>query len=111
MTCREAYNIYREYYKKNQWSGEDVANYLKRNWIDYEELNFEEFKEKLLSSDMFNQKWANGCTRDLSLKERFELWELIPDRDVMDFPIGQLSEDQYHTVLDQIGVQRREIVN
>jgi len=48
-------------------------------------------------------------TRELSIKERFDLWEKIPTRDVMDFPIGELTEEQYHNTLDQIGVQRRAI--
>jgi thymidylate synthase len=48
-------------------------------------------------------------TRELSLKERFELWEKIPTRNVMDFPIGQLTDEQYHDALDKIGVQRRAI--
>jgi len=42
--------------------------------------------------------------RDLTLKERFELWEQLPDRDVMDFPIGPLTDGQYHDVLNQLGV-------
>jgi thymidylate synthase len=48
-------------------------------------------------------------SRELSIKERFDLWEKLPNRDVMDFPIGQLTEEQYHDVLDKIGVQRRAI--
>jgi thymidylate synthase len=48
-------------------------------------------------------------TRELSLKERFNLWEKIPNRDVMDFPIGQLTEEQYHDILTKIGVQSRAI--
>lgn len=48
-------------------------------------------------------------TRELSLPERFRLWEAMPDKDVMDFPIGPLDDDQYHETLDQIGVQRRAI--
>ena len=31
-------------------------------------------------------------TRELSIKERFDLWEKIPTRDVMDFPIGELTD-------------------
>ena len=48
-------------------------------------------------------------TRELSIKERFDLWEKLSNRDVMDFPIGELTEEQYHDVLDKIGVQRRAI--
>jgi thymidylate synthase len=48
-------------------------------------------------------------TRELSLPERMELWEKLPNKDVMDFPIGQLSDDQYHVVLTQIGVPERSI--
>jgi thymidylate synthase len=48
-------------------------------------------------------------TRELSLPERMELWEKLPNKDVMDFPIGQLSDEQYHEVLTQIGVPERSI--
>jgi thymidylate synthase len=48
-------------------------------------------------------------TKELNLKERFKLWENLPNKDVMDFPIGQLSDDQYHVVLTQIGVPERSI--
>jgi thymidylate synthase len=43
------------------------------------------------------------------LKERFEFWENMPDKDVMDFPIGELTDEQYHDVLTQIGVPERSI--
>jgi thymidylate synthase len=49
-----------------------------------------------------------GCKeqigRELTLAERMELWEQLPDRDVMDFPIGPLTDGQYHDVLNQLGV-------
>ena len=48
-------------------------------------------------------------TRELSLSERMNLWEKIPNKDVMDFPIGDLSDEQYHVVLTQIGVPERSI--
>lgn len=51
-------------------------------------------------------------TRELSLKERMELWEKIPNKDVMDFPIGSLenmTDEIYHNTLTQIGVPERSI--
>ena len=51
-------------------------------------------------------------TRVLTLKERFAIWEKIPNKDVMDFPIGSLenmTDEIYHDTLDKIGVQRRAI--
>jgi thymidylate synthase len=48
-------------------------------------------------------------TRELSLPKRMELWEKLPNKDVMDFPIGKLSDEQYHVVLTQIGVSERSI--
>jgi thymidylate synthase len=48
-------------------------------------------------------------TKELSLPERMELWEKLPNRDVMDFPIGKLTDEQYHGVLTQIGVPERSI--
>ena len=77
MTAKEAYNEYRDYYKTNQWNGEDIRNYLKPNWIDFEEYNFEEFTDKVVNDDTFNARWANGCTRELSLLERYELMKKL----------------------------------
>jgi thymidylate synthase len=48
-------------------------------------------------------------TKELTIKERFELWEKLPDKDVMDFPIGKLTDAQYHDVLTKIGVPERSI--
>ena len=51
-------------------------------------------------------------TRELNLKERFELWEKLPNKDVMDFPIGSLenmTDEIYHNTLTQIGVPERSI--
>ena len=51
-------------------------------------------------------------TRELTIKERFELWEKIPNKDVMDFPIGSLenmTDEIYHNTLTQIGVPERSI--
>jgi hypothetical protein len=39
----------------------------------HEHLSQEEFKTKLITDDEFNAKWANGCTRELSHKERSDL--------------------------------------
>jgi thymidylate synthase len=51
-------------------------------------------------------------TRELTFKERFELWEKLPNKDVMDFPIGSLenmTDEIYHNTLTQIGVPERSI--
>jgi thymidylate synthase len=48
-------------------------------------------------------------TRELTIKERLELWDKIPNRNIMDFPTGPVTEKQYHDVLDKIGVKRRAI--
>jgi thymidylate synthase len=48
-------------------------------------------------------------TRELSLSERMEIWETLQDKDVMDFPIGPLSDEQYHKVLTEIGIEERAI--
>ena len=77
MTVKEAYNEYRDYYKNNQWLWDDVSYYLKNTLIDYEEYNFKEFKDKVLTDDKFNARWGNGCTRELSLLERYELMKKL----------------------------------
>ncbi len=48
-------------------------------------------------------------TRELSLSERFRQWEALPDKDVMDFPIGPIEDEDCHEILDKIGVERRGI--
>jgi thymidylate synthase len=45
--------------------------------------------------------------RELTLKERIELWEQLPNRDVMDFPIGPLTDEQYHGVLSSLDIPTR----
>jgi hypothetical protein len=65
MKPKDAYQLYRSYYYNNQWKLEDIINYLKPNRIDYEEYNFEEFKDKVLTDDKFNDRWGNGCREEL----------------------------------------------
>ena len=51
-------------------------------------------------------------TRELTLKERFKLWEALPDKDVLDFPIGNLedmTDEIYHSVLSDLHIPRRAI--
>lgn len=65
MTPKEAYKIYREYYQNNIWKWEDISSYLKNNLLGYEEFNFQEFKDKVLTDDKFNERWGNGCREEL----------------------------------------------
>ena len=65
MTPKEAYKIYRDYYQNNIWKWEDISSYLKNNLLGYEEFNFEEFKDKILTDDKFNERWGNGCREEL----------------------------------------------
>ena len=78
MTPKEAYNIYRDYYKNNIWKWDDVSYYLKNTLIDYEEFNFKEFKDKILTDDKFNERWGNGCREELKTKNqklKIKLWK------------------------------------
>ena len=68
MTPKDAYQLYRSYYYNNQWKWDDVSYYLKNTLIDYEEYNFEEFKDKILTDDKFNDRWGNGCREELKKK-------------------------------------------
>ena len=53
----------------------------------------------------FSERWGLQVhTRDLSLQERFELWEKLPNRNVMDFPIGPLTDEQCHEVLTKLDI-------
>lgn len=65
MTPKEAYKIYRDYYQNNIWKWEDISSYLKNNLLGYEEFNFQEFKDKVLTDDKFNERWGNGCREEL----------------------------------------------
>ena len=65
MTPKEAYLNYRNYYYNNTWKWEDISTYLKPTLIDYVEFNFEEFKDKILTDDKFNERWGNGCREEL----------------------------------------------
>jgi hypothetical protein len=47
---------------------------------------------------------------DLTLGERFDLWELRDDKDVMDFPIGDLTDAQYHIILDGLDITKKILV-
>jgi thymidylate synthase len=49
-------------------------------------------------------------TRELTLKERFEIWDRLEDKDVLDFPIGDKMNDEiYHSVLSDLHIPRRAI--
>ena len=65
MTPKKAYKIYRDYYQNNIWKWDDVSYYLKNTLIGYEEFNFKEFKDKILTDDKFNERWGNGCREEL----------------------------------------------
>lgn len=58
QSIEDAYKKYLEHYKNNQWTGEDITYYLKKNWVDYEEYSFEEFIEKCKTEQKFNKKWG-----------------------------------------------------
>lgn len=74
MTLKEAYTYYYAYCRDVEtWTWDFIQENLKKSWIDYEQFNREEFKDKLLNDDKFNERWSGGCTRDLTMEERFKL--------------------------------------
>ena len=76
MTVKEAYKNYYRYCRDSEtWTWDFIKDNLKKTYIDFEEFNFEEFKDKILTDDKFNARWANGCTRELSLEERYEIMQ------------------------------------
>lgn len=52
------YSAYLSYYRKNNWTWEDISCYLKKNRIDYEEYKFKEFCEKIKNDAKFALKWG-----------------------------------------------------
>jgi len=66
MTPQEAYKNYYRYCRDTEtWTWDFIKYNLKKTGIDYEEFNFEEFKNKILTDDKFNERWGNGCREEL----------------------------------------------
>jgi hypothetical protein len=66
MTPQEAYKNYYRYCRDTEtWTSDFIRLNLKKSYIDYEEFNFEEFKDKILTDDKFNERWGNGCREEL----------------------------------------------
>ena len=64
MTLREAYKNYYSLCKDTEILTPDfIQENLKRNGVDYQEYNIEEFKDMLLTNDKFNERWSMGCTK------------------------------------------------
>ena len=98
MTVKEAYKNYYQYCRDTEtWTWDFIKDNLKKSWIDYEEYNFEEFKDKILTDDKFNERWANGCTRELSLEERAK-W--LQDTKGYDLLVGNLEHDHIREVVE-----------
>jgi hypothetical protein len=74
MTLNESYEAYLNHFKNNRWTTEDTQNNLKKNFVDYEEYNLEEYKNKLITDDNFNEKWSQGCTKSITTEECYELY-------------------------------------
>lgn len=87
------------------------------------EHSLETFKDKILTDDKFNSKWSNGCTKDLSYKERLRLanydkeiyssidewiewWNKQPEKMYYAGIFYKNKEEQ----LNELGVPRRIII-
>lgn len=98
MTLREAYQTYRSHYYNNQWTGDDVQNYLKKNWIDYEEYNFEEFKEKVLFDDKFNERWGQDCTKEITQEECYQYYPQL--KKILEQKLVHIKAQEYIQATD-----------
>lgn len=72
----ESYKAYEEY--ANQMVMNPRQTFLFPLYHDKEN-----FTELLLNDDSFNEKWSNGCTRDLT-KEEIVLNPNVPKRIIID---------------------------
>ena len=86
------------------------AIFSKASVLPFQDKTFDcvlsiECLEHLYSNHVEQAKEQIG--RELTLKERIELWEQLPNKDIMDFPIGPLTDEQYHTVLSSLDIPRR----
>ena len=108
MTLKEAYIYYYAYCRDIEtWTWDFIQDNLKKNWIDYEQFTREEFKNKLLTNDKFNERWGQGCTRTLSTQERKDLYnETDYSKDI--FPT---DENGWNKLFDSYNIPTRTIIS
>ena len=63
IRIKESYNSFIKQYKWFEDTNHIVPNEFYNS--DFKLLTEEEFIEKLLNDDKFNNQWSNGCIRDL----------------------------------------------
>jgi hypothetical protein len=112
MKVREAYKNYYQYCKDSEtWTWDFIKDNLKKSWIDYEEYNFEEFKNKILTDDKFNERWANGCTRELSLEERVNLFSKNVNGEHLMKYADNDGLDVWNEILNKHNIPTRTIID
>jgi hypothetical protein len=72
------------------------------------EITIEEFKNQLITDDVFDAEWSNGCTRTLTFDERYSLGE--PIEDVRFAKVQKYGEAYMTVVLNNFNIPKRDIV-
>jgi hypothetical protein len=108
MTLKEAYQEYRSYYYNNKWTADDTRHYLKKNWIDYEEYNLEEFKEKVMFDDKFNEKWGQGCAKHITQEECYQYYPQL--KRILEQKLVHVKAQEY-TQANEYKKQELTIIN
>jgi len=72
------------------------------------EITIEDFKNKLITDDVFDTEWSNGCTRTLTFDERYALGESIEDVRVA--KVQKYGEAYITVSLNEFNIPKRDIV-
>lgn len=93
MTVFEAYTHYME----------ECARKL------YHGGSWKEFQDKLIVSDDFNRLWSNGCTAELTIEERRNIWEGFDWNRSKDMSFHNMEEQEIIEFLDDENIPKRRI--
>ena len=72
------------------------------------DMTIQEFGDKLISDDIFNTEWSNGCTRELTFDERYQLAESISN--VREAKVQKYGKVYIEIVLNENNIPKREIL-
>jgi hypothetical protein len=71
-------------------------------------ITIEEFSNKLITDDLFDSEWSNGCTRTLTFDERYTLAETIEN--VRIAKVQKYGEAHMTVILNEFNIPKRAII-
>jgi len=110
---QEAYRNYTE--TKEIWNDDGTMSAISPIG-HYTGESIEDFKNKLLTDDEFNEQWNNGCTKELDDDERIDLSTATNEgkknmhEDIRCYaPLS--ARDEVMSLLDEHNVPKRKIID